>query len=161
MSSFRDLHHTDDTLGRGKRTALSCLQIPLSARFCLHNPSGLFHTTFHRVPGGEHLGEFISFKDLHLCSILPPSFFNYTVMFWKAWALSFLLMLQRLPHLKVADTPKVTWNGSSLLFFRIAVLFFMQTGVLVRSALGYKWQKLDSNLLGLTLIVRTDESSYM
>lgn len=111
MGSFRDLHHTDDTLSQGKLP--SALSLLTNSPFCQvlsAQPGGFFHTTFHRVPGGDHLGEFISFKDLHLCSILPPSFFNYTVMFWKAWALSYLFLLQRLPHLKVADTPKVTWK---------------------------------------------------
>ena len=62
---------------------MSCLQITLSARHYLQAPSGLFCITFLRMPRGEHLGEFISFKDLHLCSILPPSFSTTLLCFGK------------------------------------------------------------------------------
>lgn len=52
----------------------------LSARHYAQAPVGVLYIAFLRVPQWEHLGECLSFKDMHLCSILS-SFLTTLVCF--------------------------------------------------------------------------------
>lgn len=75
------------------------------ARHYLQVLSGLFYTTFLRVPRGEHLGEFISFKDLHLCSILPPCFSTTLFCVREPGLCSFSSCCTDICHIKNSLTP--------------------------------------------------------